>query len=368
MSNSTEILNQRIQNMSVVPTPIELIHNIPQTSQQTQTVLSSRQQIESVLCNKSNKLVVIVGPCSIHNYESAMDYARFLQTMKPRVSDHLEIVMRTYFAKPRTTVGWKGYIYDPELNGSCDVHKGLHKSRQLLHDILDCGIPCAMEHLDTITPQYFGDALSWAAIGARTTESQVHRELASGVSTPIGFKNGTGGSIELAANAVKASSQPHRFFGCNDKGQITTIETTGNPYCHIILRGSSQGPNYDWYHVNKAKACLQSKQLPENIFIDMSHGNSQKNHTRQLDVCDAVSHQMKNGCFAIKGVMIESNIVEGNQSIDNQPLTYGQSITDACVGLKDTETMLLQLYNAVKYRNARVDYSNGDETSSMCIV
>jgi len=336
--------------MGKVPTPFELMDTIPLTSQQTQTVLHSRQTIESILEHKSNKLVVIVGPCSIHNDNSAIEYARFLHNMKMKFSDHLEIVMRTYFAKPRTTVGWKGYIYDPELDGSCDVHTGLPKARKLLRDILELGVPCAMEHLDTITPQYFGDALSWAAIGARTTESQVHRELASGVSTPIGFKNGTGGSVDLAINAVKASSHPHRFFGCNQQGQITTVETTGNPHCHIILRGSTQGPNYDWYHVNQTAECLTTHQLPINIFIDMSHGNSQKCHKRQIDVCSSVSHQIATGCTPIKGVMIESNLVEGQQSIENKPLVYGQSITDACVSLQDTEIMLTQLANAVKKR------------------
>lgn len=345
------ILNQRIRHIGNVPTPQEVLSNNPLSHAQTHTVIDSRKTIEAVLDDRSSKLVVIVGPCSIHHYASALEYASFLMKMKKKYAEHLEIVMRTYFAKPRTTVGWKGYIYDPELDGSCDAHTGLHKARALLQEVLDCGVPCAMEHLDTITPQYFGDALSWAAIGARTTESQVHRELASGVSTPIGFKNGTGGSVDLAINAVNASSQPHRFFGCNHQGQIATVETSGNPHCHVILRGSTHGPNYGWYHVNDTIQRMQSNGVTPNVFIDMSHDNSQKQHKRQLDVCNSVSHQIATGCNHIKGVMIESNLVEGNQSIQNKPLVYGQSITDACVGLDDTERILQQLYQAVKTRS-----------------
>ena len=338
--------NQRITHMSLLTTPHELVRALPMNPKQLATVQQARTAIENILDNKDARLLVVVGPCSIHNYTSAIEYAKFLVRMQEKHKQHLVLVMRTYFAKPRTTVGWKGYIYDPTLDGSCNVNDGLRNARQLLLEILELGVPCAMEHLDSIAPQYFGDTLSWAAIGARTTESQVHRELASGISTPIGFKNGTGGSTDLAIHAIQSASQPQRFFGCNQHGQITAIETSGNPHCHIILRGSTHGPNYSPVYVQETKHKMQAQNLPPNIVIDMSHGNSQKQHKNQRVVCASVADQIACGNACIKGVMIESNLVEGKQSIDNTPLVFGQSITDACVGLEDTETMLDELARA----------------------
>jgi len=342
--------NQRIKHMSLLTTPHELVQTLPMTPEQHHTVQQARADIENILDNKDNRLVVVVGPCSIHNYASAIEYAHFLVKMQQKHKTELVFVMRTYFAKPRTTVGWKGYIYDPQLDGSCNVNDGLRNARRLLLDILELGVPCAMEHLDSIAPQYFGDALSWAAIGARTTESQVHRELASGISTPIGFKNGTGGSVDIAIHAIQSSSHPQRFFGCNQHGQITAIETSGNPHCHVILRGSTNGPNYSPVYVQETKHKLQAQQLPTNIFIDMSHGNSQKQHPNQLVVCASVADQIVCGSTCIKGVMIESNLVEGKHDIRDTPLVHGKSITDACLGLADTETLLEALAKSVRNR------------------
>ena len=351
------IQNQRIHHMEILTTPHELVESMPLTPQMENVVFEARYAIENALHGRDHRLVVIVGPCSIHDYQSAIEYAQFLAKMIQKYKHRLILVMRTYFAKPRTTVGWKGYLYDPDLDGSCNVNKGLTKARKLLLDILALGVPCAMEHLDSIAPQYFGDALSWAAIGARTTESQVHRELASGISTPIGFKNGTGGSIDLAIHAIQASQQPQRFFGCNQHGKITAIETTGNPNCHIILRGSNQGPNYSPEDIQDAKQKLMNNHLPTNIFVDMSHGNSQKIHKNQLKVCNSIAGQIVDGGSCIKGVMIESHLVEGKQDISQSPLVYGQSVTDACVNTEDTESMLKLLSECYSSSSSSSSYS-----------
>lgn len=351
--SSSEINDRRVVKMDILVTPEQLVNELPVNRLQCELVHQTRVDIESVIDREDGKLVVVVGPCSIHDYQVGLEYARFLATMRKRYQDTLVIVMRTYFSKPRTTVGWKGYIYDPDLNGSCQFNHGLRNARKLLLEILSLGVPCSMEHLDTITPQYFGDLLSWAAIGARTTESQIHRELASGISSPIGFKNGTGGSIELAINAVKAAQQPHRFLGCNGRGEICSVETIGNPHCHLIMRGSNQGPNYESSHISSATGLLHKNNLLPNIFVDFSHGNSQKQHKRQLVVSECISQQIRHGNENLVGVMIESNLVEGNQSIDAKPLKYGQSITDACVNLSDTEVILEQLSKAVLARNRR---------------
>ena len=349
---SSEINNRRIVDMKILRSPEEMVGEFPVDQFQTELVHKTRVEIENVLDGRDNRLVVVVGPCSIHNYEAALEYAKFMTRMQVKFQDSLVLVMRTYFSKPRTTVGWKGYIYDPELNGSFQINNGLELARKLLLDILAMGVPCSMEHLDTITPQYFGDLLSWAAIGARTTESQIHRELASGISSPIGFKNGTGGSIKLAVNAVAAAAQPHHFLGCNSVGQITSVETSGNPYCHLIMRGSDQGPNYEAEHLKVAAELLQEGEVSSNIFVDFSHGNSQKQYFRQLVVSESVSTQIAGGNNNIKGVMIESNLVEGAQKITNHPLVYGKSITDSCVNPVDTEKILVELSNAVKLRQA----------------
>lgn len=351
---SNEINNRRIVNMDLLITPEKLINQLSVTRSQCETIHQTRVEIENIIDRTDHRLVVVVGPCSIHDYSVAMEYAQFLVRMREKYKSTLVIVMRTYFSKPRTTVGWKGYIYDPELNGSCQINYGLENGRKLLLEILSMGVPCSMEHLDTITPQYFGDLLSWSAIGARTTESQIHRELASGISSPIGFKNGTGGSIDLAVNAVKSASQPHRFLGCNQRGQISSVETAGNPYCHLIMRGSTEGPNYEPRHINKATQILVTNKLQPNIFVDFSHGNSEKQHKRQIIVCNSISEQIRKGNCNIQGVMIESNLVEGSQSITNSPLVYGKSITDACLNLVDTEQILITLSNAVETRMIRM--------------
>jgi len=340
--------NCRITEMVQLTSPNQLLKDVPVTNNQLELIKDTRTAVENIIKGESKRLVVVAGPCSIHDDQAALEYARFIAKMREKYGEHLEIIMRTYFTKPRTTVGWKGYLYDPHINGSNEINTGIRRARELLQKILDMGVPCSMEHLDSITPQYFGDLLSWAAIGARTTESQIHREIASGISTPLGFKNGTGGGVELAVNAVKAASMPHSFMGCNDKGEICSIKTSGNPYCHIILRGGSDGPNYEKKHVDAAKELLAANQsIYQSIFIDFSHGNSEKQHKRQIIVCESVAKQIKNKEQCIHGVMIESNLVEGSQS---EPIVYGKSITDACINLSDTEDIFDMLSRAVAQR------------------
>ena len=345
------VSDTRIKNIIQLESPDSIRERFPLNDKQIKVVINTRKEIEEVLDGKSNKLVVVMGPCSIHNTDEAIKYAYFLKNMRLKYENHLIIVMRTYFAKPRTTVGWKGLIYDPDLDGSYKIHQGVIKARKVLLDILDLGVPCSMEHLDTISPQYFDDLISWAAIGARTTESQIHRELASGISSPIGFKNGTGGSLSLAVNAIESSQREHCFMGCDTSGKISIISTKGNPYCHVILRGGTTGPNYKKPYVENLKKLLKIKLLPENIFIDFSHGNSEKQFKKQLIVTENVANQISNGEKAIKGVMIESNLVEGRQDITDIPLEYGKSITDACVGLIDSEKILDQLYQSQRIRS-----------------
>ena len=359
----TSISDTRIKLIDTLESPDSIREEYPLNSEQKKTVITTRREIEAVLDGKSNKLILIMGPCSIHNTKEAVDYAHFIKKIRDRYSEQLVIVMRTYFAKPRTTVGWKGLVYDPDLDGSCKIHKGIIKARNVLLDILSLGVPCSMEHLDTISPQYFDDLLSWAAIGARTTESQVHRELASGISTPIGFKNGTGGSLELAVNAIESSRLPHCFMGCDSSGKISTITTMGNPYGHVILRGGSNGPNYKTNYVTQLNNLLNKKSLPENIFIDFSHGNSEKQFKRQLDVCENVCEQISSGNLSIKGVMVESNLVEGKQDISDVPLEYGKSITDACVGLIDSEKIVAMLMCAQNDRINKKSHHQSQETS-----
>lgn len=352
---SNNVTDTRIKEIICLESPDSIRNRYPLSRSQEELVTITRNEIEAVLDGKSNKLIVIMGPCSIHNTEEAVKYAHFIKKMRLEYDNQLIIVMRTYFAKPRTTIGWKGLIYDPDLNGSYNIHDGIVKARKVLLDIIDLGVPCSMEHLDTISPQYFDDLISWAAIGARTTESQIHRELASGISSPIGFKNGTGGSLSLAVNAIESSKREHCFMGCDSSGKISIITTKGNPYCHVILRGGTTGPNYKKSYVDSLKNLLKVKSLPENIFIDFSHGNSEKQFKKQLVVTEDVSNQIATGELAIKGVMVESNLVEGRQDITDVPLEYGKSITDACVGLKDSEIILENLARA---QGLRADLDN----------
>ena len=339
-----QIHNKNIESETTIISPIELSKKIPISEIAKSNILASRKIVNDILLKKDSRLMVIVGPCSIHDIDAAKEYALKLKTLQEELKESVYLVMRVYFEKPRTTVGWKGYLYDPYLNDSYKINTGIQSARNLLRNITDLQVPCSTEHVDTITPQYFGDLLTWAAIGARTTESQIHREMASGLSTPVGFKNGTGGSISIAANAVKAASSSHTFMGCNSKGYICSVKTKGNQHCHIILRGGSDGPNYD--KVEEAKSLLDTN---KSIFIDLSHANSLKQHKRQLIVCKEVAEQIGKGETSIHGVMIESNLVEGAQK---KPTVYGKSITDACIGLEDTETLLDMLSDAVRKRNS----------------
>jgi 3-deoxy-7-phosphoheptulonate synthase len=294
----------------------------------------------SILAGRDRRLFVVVGPCSIHDPAAAMEYAHKLKALADELAEQLFIVMRVYFEKPRTTVGWKGLINDPHMDDSFCIDEGLHVARRLLVDLNDLGLPCGTEALDPITPQYLGDLIAWSAIGARTTESQTHRELASGLSSPVGFKNGTDGNLDVALNAMLSAAQPHAFLGINGDGQVAVTQTRGNAFGHLILRGGAV-PNYDSVAVSEAESALQTSKLPVNIVVDCSHANSRKNHALQTLVLKDVVHQIVDGNQAIKGVMLESNLFEGNQKL-GQPkdLRYGVSITDACLGWDTTAACL----------------------------
>jgi 3-deoxy-7-phosphoheptulonate synthase len=313
---------------------------VPASEAVLQTVSTARRALIDIMQGRDRRLFVVVGPCSIHDVAAAREYAHRLHALADELADTLLLVMRVYFEKPRTTVGWKGLINDPAMDDSFRIEEGLRLARQLLLDINAMGLPCGTEALDPITPQYLGDLIAWSAIGARTTESQTHREMASGLSSPVGFKNGTDGSLEVAVNAMLSAAQPHTFLGINGEGQVAVTQTRGNPHGHIILRGGAQ-PNYDSVAVAEAVAALQAAGLPEAIVVDCSHGNSRKNHALQGLVLRDVLHQVAEGSRAIKGVMLESNLFEGNQKLtDPKALRYGVSITDACLGWDDTARAL----------------------------
>lgn len=340
----------RINQIKELLPPIAVLEKYPATAKASATVFESRQAIHRILVGEDDRLLVVIGPCSIHNVEAAIEYGKKLQVLREKYADTLEVVMRVYFEKPRTTVGWKGLINDPYLDNSCQINDGLRIGRKLLLDLNDMGMPTASEFLDMITPQYMADLMSWGAIGARTTESQVHRELASGLSCPVGFKNGTDGTIKVAADAIGAASAAHHFLSVTKLGHSAIVETTGNPDCHIILRGGKE-PNYSADHVAAVCSELDKAGLAKKIMIDFSHANSSKKYERQMVVSDDVSAQVAGGQQAIMGVMVESHLVAGRQDlVDGAELTYGQSITDACIGWSDTETMLAQLAEAVKSR------------------
>lgn len=335
------------KTMQLLP-PIALIERFPISDSASETVFSCRQAIHNQLYDKDDRVVVVVGPCSIHDVDAAMDYANRLVEMRKKYSDQLEIVMRVYFEKPRTTVGWKGLVNDPKMDGSFKINDGLRIARQLLSQINDLGMPTAGEFLDVISPQYVADFMSWGAIGARTTESQIHRELSSGLSCPVGFKNGTNGSIQIAIDGIGSANNPHNFLSVTKFGHSAIIKTTGNKDCHLILRGGAGQPNYEEKFVNDAALRLTNSGVVNKIMIDFSHANSAKQFKRQIDVCEDVSSQIANGNKNIFGVMVESNIVEGQQKVlEGQPLTYGQSITDACIGWDDTEFIFDNLSKAV---------------------
>jgi 3-deoxy-7-phosphoheptulonate synthase len=332
MTFPTAFENLNVLSQQTLLPPSQLHDAVPATARASQTVGSARADLVDVLQGLDKRLLVVVGPCSIHDPVAAMDYAQRLKTLADELADQLLVVMRVYFEKPRTTVGWKGLINDPRMDDSFHIEEGLHLARQLLVDLNDMGLPCGTEALDPITPQYLGDLIAWSAIGARTTESQTHREMASGLSSPVGFKNGTDGNLDVAINAMLSSAQPHTFLGINGEGQVALTQTRGNAYGHLILRGGAQ-PNYDSVAVAEAEAELAKAKLPVNIVVDCSHGNSRKNHSLQSLVLKDVVGQIVDGNRSIKGVMLESNLGEGNQKLgDPKDLRYGVSITDACLG------------------------------------
>jgi 3-deoxy-7-phosphoheptulonate synthase len=333
--------------------PNDLLAELPLGEARAATVRSSRAAVRRILNGDDDRLMVVVGPCSVHDTDAAVDYAGRLAKTAVEHADELLLVMRVYFEKPRTTVGWKGLINDPGLDGSHDVHRGLRTARRLLLDVLDLGLPVGCEFLDPNSPQYIADAVSWGAIGARTTESQVHRQLASGLSMPVGFKNGTNGSIRVAVDACRAARQSHVFFGLDASGRAAVVTTTGNPDLHVILRGGHSGPNYQAEHVGSVLDAVAQAGLPRTVMIDASHDNSGKDHVRQAGVAREIAGQVVGGQRGIAGVMIESFLVPGRQDLaDPGPLTYGQSVTDACLGWDTTADVLGALAGAVRGRRA----------------
>ena len=336
MTFPTALENLNVLSQHTLLSPSQLHEDIPASAQAMQTVSAARVALGEVLSGRDARLLVVVGPCSIHDTAAAMDYAHRLKALADELQDQLLLVMRVYFEKPRTTVGWKGLINDPRMDDSFQIEEGLRLARRLLIDLNELGLPCGTEALDPITPQYLGDLIAWSAIGARTTESQTHRELASGLSSPVGFKNGTDGNLEVALNAMLSAAQPHSFLGIDGAGQVAVTHTRGNAFGHLILRGGAV-PNYDSVAVAQAEAALTAAKLPVNIVVDCSHANSRKNHALQTLVLKDVVHQIADGNRAIKGVMLESNLFEGNQKLTiPQDLRYGVSITDACLGWDTT--------------------------------
>ena len=351
MSIKTDDL--RITALQEVISPAELLAEIPVSDRAAQTVVQARRAVQRILNGEDDRLVVITGPCSIHDTEAARDYAGRLKPLINELADDLVVVMRVYFEKPRTTVGWKGLINDPGLDNSFRINDGLRIARRLLVDLNEMGVPAGTEFLDPISPQYVADLIAWGAIGARTTESQVHRELASGLSCPIGFKNSTDGGIQIAIDAVKAASHAHHFLGVSKEGSSAIFSTSGNPDCHVILRGGNDRPNYDADSVEAASAKLGKAGLRPLLCIDFSHANSEKDHRKQVAVGHAVAAQLAGGESRIFCVMLESHIHAGRQDLKpGVPLKYGQSITDACMGWEETEPLLRELAQAVRNRRS----------------
>ena len=350
MNASTDDL--RIAEMEELISPAALISELPVSDTTTQTVSHARRAIHNILTGEDPRILVVTGPCSIHDPDAARDYAERLQATASRLSDDLFIVMRVYFEKPRTTVGWKGLINDPDLNDTFNINKGLHLARSLLLDLGDMGVPCGTEYLDLISPQYIADLIAWGAIGARTTESQTHRELASGLSCPVGFKNATDGDVQVAVDAIGSASQPHHFLSVTKGGHSAIFKTDGNQDFHVILRGGKQ-PNYDMFSTDDTAALLAKANLPARIMIDASHANSRKIPARQIHVVQDIATQIARGNQDIFGIMIESHLVEGRQDVrDDQPLAYGQSITDPCISWTDTNTVLEELAAASRERRS----------------
>jgi 3-deoxy-7-phosphoheptulonate synthase len=343
----------RIEKLRPLIPPAILIEDIPISEEGSKVVAESRLAVRDVMDGRDDRLMVVIGPCSIHDVNAALEYATKLKREADRLKEDLLIVMRVYFEKPRTTVGWKGLINDPDLDGSFAINKGLRVARALLRDVLDIGVPCGTEFLDTITPQFIADLVSWGAIGARTTESQVHRELASGLSMPVGFKNGTDGNVQIAVDAIRAASHPHHFLSVTKQGVIAIVATRGNDRCHAILRGGNSGPNYEREHVDQAEKQLVAAKQPGRVMIDASHGNSSKDHRNQPKVAHAIAEQIVAGETRVFGLMIESHLMEGRQDYKPGKAAYGQSITDACIGWPDTIPVLEDLARAVRARRTK---------------
>ena len=343
-------LNRPLSNTNILGeqtliSPDELRRRYPRSEKATQTIEAGRANVEAILDGRDKRLLAVVGPCSIHDVKAAKEYAERLMSLREKLSDRMEIVMRVYFEKPRTTIGWKGLINDPHLDDSFDVEAGLSKARELLVWLAELGMPTGTEALDPISPQYLSDLFTWSAIGARTTESQTHREMSSGLSTAVGFKNGTDGGLEVAINAMQSAANPHSFLGIDGKGQVTVLNTRGNAYGHIILRGGNEGPNYDSVAVSMTEETMQKAGLPSRIMIDCSHANANKDHKRQALVAKNVAAQLADGSESIIGIMLESHLNAGNQSLKNPAdLEYGVSITDACIDWETTEELMGTLH------------------------
>lgn len=350
--NHVETDDLRIAGTTPLISPAVLSHFLPLSEKSAGLISRTRKEAEAILKGEDDRLLVLVGPCSIHDSSAAIEYAARLKNLAERHAEDLLIIMRVYFEKPRTTVGWKGMINDPHLDGSFDINRGLRVARELLLELNEMGMPAGSEFLDTISPQFTADLVSWGAIGARTTESQIHRELASGLSMPVGFKNGTGGSIQIAIDAANAALNPHHFLSVTKQGVSAIITTKGNECCHLILRGSSKGPNFDEESVQAVATRLKESGLPEQLMIDASHGNSLKDFRNQPAVISDICGQIAGGSKAVAAVMIESNLVEGAQKLEGTPaqLTFGQSITDQCVGWQSTVEMVAELAESVQRR------------------
>ncbi len=372
MTNGKRTRDLRVESIRPLVPPAILLEDLPLSEQGARAVSDWRAEVGRVLDHEDDRLLVVVGPCSIHDPAAAIEYAMRLRILADELSGDLRIVMRVYFEKPRTTVGWKGLINDPYLDGSYRINEGLHIARKLLLDLVALGLPSGCEFLDPISPQFTSDLVSWGAIGARTTESQVHRELASGLSMAVGFKNGTGGGLQMAIDAVRAASHPHSFLGVTEQGLAGIVVTTGNSLCHVILRGGRQGPNYDSTHVQRVLGMLREQNARQRVMVDCSHDNSGKDHRKQPVVARDVAAQIAAGERGIVGLMLESFLIEGRQdlpqgdgTIDREQLVYGQSVTDACIGWETTTTLLRQLAAAVRARRApatRPSASGGSRT------
>ncbi len=345
-----KIYDTRISEITDLLPPVALIEKYPLSEKMANTVVKARDAIHNIMNGTDDRLLVIIGPCSIHDTKSALEYAEKLNVLREKYADTLEVVMRVYFEKPRTTVGWKGLINDPYMDNSYDMNAGLKIGRKLLADINEMGMPTATEYLDVLTPQYLDELISWVAIGARTTESQVHRELASGTSAPVGFKNGTDGTVKIAIDALQSAKSAHTFLSVTKFGHSAIVKTLGNEDCHIILRGGNKGPNYSVEHVSEAVEALSKAKLVPSVMVDFSHANSNKQFKKQVEVAENIAEQISSGSKGVFGVMIESHLVEGRQDLVEgcaDKLVYGQSITDACIGWEDSELVLEKLSQAI---------------------